>query len=59
MRRPSFFHLLVGLMPEMAAWVSKKPMPWRLRPGPSMTRALVWTIMAYTVLRNLPGWPLE
>ena len=50
---------LVGLLPELAAWVSKKPVPWRLRPGLWVTRAIVVAIVVFTVLRNLPGWPLS
>ena len=49
---------LAGLIPEMAAWVSKKPFLWRLRPGLKLTRAIVVSILVFTVLRNLPWWPL-
>ncbi|MEN3943399.1 DUF2752 domain-containing protein [Prosthecobacter sp. SYSU 5D2] len=49
---------LVGLLPEMTAWVSKKPMAWRLRPGLKTTRLIVVAILVFTILRNLPGWPL-
>jgi hypothetical protein len=49
---------VVGMLPEIAAWLSKKPLTWRLRPGQQVTRTLVVAILVFTALRNLPGWPL-
>lgn len=46
-----------GLMLEAAAWVVKKPFPWRLRPGAKAGRAIVWSLMVFWALRNFPWWP--
>jgi hypothetical protein len=49
---------LVALALEVAGWVRGRPLPWRLRPGPRAIWALVAVILAFTVLRNIPMWPL-
>jgi len=46
---------LTGL--EAVAWARRKPWPVRLVPGPRIAWALVFLVVGFWILRNLPWWP--
>lgn len=47
----------LGLLLEAIAWVSKKPFPWRLRPGAAVSRCMLWSLFAFWAVRNFSWWP--
>jgi hypothetical protein len=48
---------VVGLALELAGWVRAKPPPFRLSLGRYGGWVIVWTVLAFWLLRNLPWWP--
>ncbi len=49
---------LLGVGLETLGWVRGKPPRWRLAIGSKGAWALAGIIIAFTVLRNIPVWPL-
>ncbi len=47
----------IGLLPEAAAWVLNRPVRWRLKAGAVLSRCIVVSVIGFTVLRNINGWP--
>lgn len=45
----------VGL--EILGWVRGRPLPFRLNVGVAGAWAIVWIVVAFWILRNLPWWP--
>jgi len=48
---------LVGLGLEAFGWIRAKPPRYRLQPGARAAWLLVWLVIAFWILRNLPWWP--
>lgn len=48
---------VVGLVPELWGWVRNKPPRYRLALGPYGGWVIVWAVLAFWLLRNLPWWP--
>lgn len=46
-----------GLALEATAWVRQNPESPRLKVGAKGARALLILLLAYWIVRNLPGWP--
>ncbi len=49
---------LLGVGLEIMGWVRGKPLPWRLTVGPKGAWVIAGVVLAFTVLRNVPVWPL-
>lgn len=47
----------VGVVIETLGWVRGKPLPFRLNVGSAGAWAIVWLVIGFWVLRNLPWWP--
>lgn len=47
----------LGLAIEIAGWVRGKPLPFALRPGRVAGWSLLFLIVGFWVLRNIPVWP--
>lgn len=47
--------LSIGL--ELLGWVWGKPLPFRLKVGTRGAWAIVWLVVGFWILRNLPWWP--
>lgn len=48
---------LFGSSIEAIAWARGKPLSWRLRVGARGAVGLLWVVVAFWILRNLPWWP--
>lgn len=48
---------LIGLGLEALAWIRAKPPRHRLQAGPRTAWLLVWLVIAFWILRNLPWFP--
>ena len=48
---------LLGISLEVAGWVRGKPLPFTFKLKRNSGWALLYLILAYWVLRNLPWWP--
>ncbi|MEO0016883.1 MAG: hypothetical protein RLZZ522_166 [Verrucomicrobiota bacterium] len=48
---------MAGLALELAGWVRGRPLRWRLAVGRWGGWVIVWTFLAFFLLRNLPWWP--
>lgn len=49
---------MAGLALELAGWVRGRPLRWRLPLGRYGGWVILWTLLAFFLLRNLPWWPL-
>ena len=47
----------VGVGLETLGWVRGKPLLFRLNVGATGAWLIVWIVLAFWVLRNLPWWP--
>ncbi|MES2923274.1 MAG: DUF2752 domain-containing protein [Verrucomicrobiota bacterium] len=47
----------VGVGIELLGWVRGRPLPFRLNVGSSGAWAIVWIVIGFWILRNLPWWP--
>lgn len=47
----------VGVGIESLGWVRGKPLPFRLNVGAVGAWAIVWLVIGFWILRNLPWWP--
>jgi len=42
---------------ELLGWIRGKPLPFRLNVGAKGGWAIVWILLGFWILRNLPWWP--
>jgi hypothetical protein len=49
---------LCGLAVEVWGWVCAKPPPFRLHVGARGAKILMWIVLSFWILRNIPYWPL-
>jgi Protein of unknown function (DUF2752) len=47
----------VGVGLETLGWIRGKPLPFRLNVGAAGAWAIVWIVLGFWILRNLPWWP--
>ncbi len=47
----------LGIAIEIAGWIRGKPLPFRLNVGIRGAWAIVWIVIGFWVLRNIPFWP--
>jgi len=47
----------VGIGIEILGWVRGKPLPFRLNVGATGAWVIVWIVVAFWILRNIPCWP--
>jgi hypothetical protein len=47
----------VGIGIEILGWVRGKPLPFRLNVGAAGAWVIVWIVVAFWILRNIPCWP--
>lgn len=48
---------VAGLGIEALGWVREKPLPFRLKVGAVGAWGIVWIVLGFWILRNLPWWP--
>lgn len=48
---------VLGSSMEAVGWARGKPVPWRLKVGPRGAVFLLFLVVAFWILRNLPWWP--
>lgn len=46
-----------GVAIEVLGWVRGKPLPFRLNVGATGAWVIVWLVIGFWILRNLPWWP--
>ncbi len=47
----------VGVGIETLGWIRRKPLPCRLSVGAVGAWGIVWLVIGFWILRNLPWWP--
>jgi Protein of unknown function (DUF2752) len=47
----------IGIGIELLGWVRGRPLPFRLHFGAFGAKAILWLIVGFWILRNLPYWP--
>jgi hypothetical protein len=47
----------IGVGLEILGWVRGKPLRFRLNVGAAGAWAILWIVVAFWILRNLPWWP--
>ena len=47
----------IGLGIEVLGWVRGKPLPFRLKIGARGAWVIVWVLIGFCILRNIPIWP--
>ncbi len=47
----------IGLGLEILGWVRGKPLPFRLKVGTRGALVILWIVVGFWILRNLPWWP--
>ena len=46
-----------GLGIEILGWIRGRPLPFRLKVGVMGAWAIVWIVVGFWILRNIPCWP--
>ncbi|MEO7100995.1 MAG: DUF2752 domain-containing protein [Luteolibacter sp.] len=47
----------VGIAIDLVGWIREKPLPFRLNVGARGAWAIVWILVVFWILRNIPYWP--
>jgi hypothetical protein len=48
---------VIGIGLEIIGWIRGKPLPFRLNVGATGAWIIVWIVLGFWILRNLPFWP--
>ncbi len=48
---------MVGALIEAIGWACGRPLPWRMKVGARGAVCLLWLVVSFWILRNLPWWP--